>query len=230
MLLEKDRNQSEKDPKVVLNITYHPAFSGLRNILSNIHILLTPNIDHQKVFKDVPTIGFKNGKSLKDFLVRTKLPESNEGESAGCMGKKCKICPFVTSSTTFCKSVSNYGEYKIRGGMKMNCNTSNVVYLVQCKTCNSQYVGSCTTTFRKRFNNYVSKHRNYLKGEFVEQKSFYDHFAQDDHRGKEDWNFTLIDHGGDYASVRRKEAYWQYELNSFAPNGLNERKVNLDFA
>ena len=227
LLHEKDREK--RDPKVVLNLTYHPALSGLRKILSNIHILLTPNIDHKKVFEDVPIIGFKNGKSLKDILVRAKLPESSQGESKGCLGKKCKICPFVTSSTTFVKGEANQGEYKIRGGMKMNCNTTNVVYLVLCKTCSSQYVGSCTTSFRTRFNNYVSKHRKYLRGEFVEQKSFYDHFAQEDHKGKEDWNFTLIDHGVDYASVRRKEAYWQHELNSFAPNGLNERNVNLDF-
>ena len=35
--------------------------------------LLTPNKEHKKVFPNVWVIGFRNGKSLKDFLVRATL-------------------------------------------------------------------------------------------------------------------------------------------------------------
>ena len=31
-----------------------------------------------------------------------------------------------------------------------------VIYLVQCKTCHIQYIGSMSTKFRMRFNNYKS--------------------------------------------------------------------------
>ena len=41
--------------------------------MEKLHILLTPNKEHKKVFPNVPVIGFLNGKSLKDFLVREKL-------------------------------------------------------------------------------------------------------------------------------------------------------------
>ena len=41
--------------------------------MEKLHILLTPNKEHKKVFPNVPLIGFRNGKSLKDFLVREKL-------------------------------------------------------------------------------------------------------------------------------------------------------------
>ena len=34
----------------------------------------------------------------------------------------------------------------------------NVVYLITCKKCEKQYVGSCIITFRTRFNNYGSCH------------------------------------------------------------------------
>ena len=39
--------------------------------MEELHILLTPNKEYKKVFPNVPVIGFQNGKSLKDFLVKT---------------------------------------------------------------------------------------------------------------------------------------------------------------
>ena len=44
--------------------------------------------------------------------------------------------------------------YKIREGLHLDCNSENVIYLVTCKKCKNQYVGSCITRFRTRFNNY----------------------------------------------------------------------------
>ena len=55
-------------------------------IIEELHILLTPNKEHKKVFPNVPVIGFQNGKDLKDFLVRETLPILNESvrcESCG---------------------------------------------------------------------------------------------------------------------------------------------------
>ena len=52
------------------------------------HILLTPNKEHKKVFPNVLVIGFRNGKSLKDFLVRATLTILNEnGRCEPCRKK-----------------------------------------------------------------------------------------------------------------------------------------------
>ena len=37
----------------------------------------------------------------------------------------------------------------------LNCNSSNVLYLMTCKKCALQYVGSTITKFRLRFNNHA---------------------------------------------------------------------------
>ena len=55
------------------------------------------------------------------------------------------------------------------------------------------------------------------------------HFNQQDHNGIDDWSFKIIDSAIDITSVRRKESYWQHRLNTFIPNGLNERKVSLEY-
>ena len=60
--------------KLTFNITYYPVFQNVRNILQELHILLTPDEEHKKAFQDIPVVGFRNGKGVKDHLVRAKLP------------------------------------------------------------------------------------------------------------------------------------------------------------
>ena len=58
--------------------------------MEELHISLTPNKEHKKVFPDVPVVGFQNGKSLKDYLVRAKLPKLDEIKR--CERYRKKIC------------------------------------------------------------------------------------------------------------------------------------------
>ena len=78
--LLKDREHSSKDllvrekgetsePKRTFNITYYPDFQNIRIILQELHLLLAPDEEHKNVFPNVPFVGFRNGKSLKDYLV-----------------------------------------------------------------------------------------------------------------------------------------------------------------
>lgn len=52
--------------KFVLNITYHPNFSNLKDTMSLLHFLLTPDKEHQ-VFHKVSITGFRKAESLKDI-------------------------------------------------------------------------------------------------------------------------------------------------------------------
>ena len=117
---------------------------------------------------------------------------------------------------------------KVRGD-RMNCNSSNVVYLVQCETCGIQYVGSMSTKFCLRFNNYRSCFSKHNSKDVVPQFSFHAHFNQEGHNGINDWLFTFIDQARDVNALRRKECFWQHNLNKFCPNGLNECDVTFDF-
>ena len=73
-LLNSQRKKENED-KLVFNITYHPSLAQLKVIMTKIHLLLTPDKEHNKVFRDVPIIGFRRAKSLKDILVRAKVPQ-----------------------------------------------------------------------------------------------------------------------------------------------------------
>jgi len=105
---------------MILNMTYHPAFQSVGKILRKIHVLLACNKEHQEVFSKAPIvgfrkgkIGFRKGKSLKDLLVRAKVPVLQ----ANRKGRRCEV-----RSGTMC------------------CNSDQIVYLLNCKTCGVQYV------------------------------------------------------------------------------------------
>ena len=67
------QREKQNEDKLVLNITYHPSLAQLKFIMTRIHLLLTPDNKHNKVFRDISIIGFRRAKSLKDILVRKNL-------------------------------------------------------------------------------------------------------------------------------------------------------------
>ena len=179
--------KSESDQKkLTFNITYYPVFKNVRNILQELHILLTPDQEHKNVFQDTPVAGFHNDKSLKDHLVRAKLPNVEiRGRSELCGKGNYQVCVFICDTDTF--STKACGEtFKIQSGI-LNCNSQKVVYLLKCRICGeASYVGKAKATFRARFNNYKSSHKPYRKKHKVSQQRFHEHYGQHSHNGIED--------------------------------------------
>ena len=86
------------EQKLTFNITYYSAFQNVRAIMEELNILLTPNKEHKKVVPNVPVIGFCNGKSLKDFLVRaTLLKLHKSGRCKPCAKKTCLVCDSIST-------------------------------------------------------------------------------------------------------------------------------------
>ena len=147
-------------------------------------------------------------------------------EKKGCCspseGTRCEICKYVVTTETF-RSFSTQREFYFK---PKSCRFSNVVYLFSCKARSKQYTSS-TESFRSRFNNYKSVNRSFIKGNTVKQASFHAHFEGGKHHGISNWEVTVIDQTDCVDDLRRKESFWQYELDIFQPNGLNERDVTL---
>ena len=125
-------------------------------------MILAPDDRHKEVFPDVPLIGFKNNKSLRDHLVRSQLPDIKEtGKSEPCGGKRppCDLCKNMKITCTF-KSKHFNEVYKINNDY--NCNSKMAVYLIECRVCGEQYTGCTKTKFLSRANNYKSTHRKFI--------------------------------------------------------------------
>ena len=97
---------------------------------------------------------------------------------------------------------SNIDSREYRINYSFNCDSSNVVYLLECTVCTVQYVGSTCTPFRLRFNNYKACSRKF---------------------NSKDISVKIIDRltGG----TRMRKSFWQYRLHCFAPKCLNTRQV-----
>ena len=108
--------KEENEKQLVLKITYHPSLTQLKNIKSRIHLLLTLDNEHNKVFRDVSIIGFRRAKILKDVLVRAKSPHEIRRENLNCRSKNvvylifCKTYHkrYTESSEEFRERFNNY--------------------------------------------------------------------------------------------------------------------------
>ena len=172
---------------------------------------------------------FGKERVLMIFLVRAKVPppQKPKEEYTSCAGKHCQICNVIKTTDNF-QVITKDKKYFIRK-VNLNCNTSHVIYLIECKTCGKPCIGSTETPFRARFNNYRSAQRNFEKEKKIKQESFHVHFSEEGHYGEKDWVITLTDSAENVEELRKKESFWQHELNTFQPLGLNEREVPLLF-
>ena len=234
-LLVQEKKQGEQAGPM-LSLRYHPILSSnVHKILKNLHPILHSNDDLKKVFEKIPMTIYRRAKNIKDHLVRAVLPQISQLHETGsykCLKPRCQTCQNVQVSKEF-TNADGSKTFEIRNG-PLNCSTPNVVYQISCKTCNVQYVGSSKGPFRLRFNNYKSHHRAFLDrmskgtlgtGKSVPQRELHSHFAQSDHNGIEDMQFTLIDSGPNNVITRKRETFWQYKLETFEPKGLNIRNV-----
>ena len=65
-------------------------------------MLLAPDKKHKEVFPDVPVVGFRNGKSFKDYLLKAAVPKTNKIERCEPCGKKtCLAFNSIRTTATF---------------------------------------------------------------------------------------------------------------------------------
>ena len=190
-LLEKQKQHMMSEKKLKFNITYYPAFQNVRNLIEKLHILFTPNKEHKKAFPDVPLVGFRNGKSLKNCLVTAWLSKVKESGRCKPYGKRTGLVwDSIITTTTF--TIETCQEtLKIQKSL-LKFDSEKVLYLLKCKVCGEvPYVGKAKTKFCYRYNNYKSKHGAFRKGnQKVPQKRFHAHYCLDGHIGIDDWNFV----------------------------------------
>ena len=101
-----------------------------------------------------------------------------------------------------------------------------VIYLVTCKVCKKQYVGSTITKFRQRFNQYKSNIHLYGQGRrgFQQEKVIEHFYSTNHHVTYNDLTVQVIDYC-DPNDQERREGFWIYHLDTLYPKGLNNKKA-----
>ena len=159
----------------------------------------------------------------------TKLKAvDNTSVPRGCKARgkpRCSWCKGINKTTTFTSS-NNNKTFKIFHSV--NCQSSWVIYIIECNICNLQYIGKSETAFNACLNN----HRNHIK-KGISSCELTEHFLHNKRTHNFDNNviITIIEQiRKDNISneqkkdlLRRREILWQKKLNSMQPNGPNKR-------
>ena len=140
----------------------------------------------------------------------------------GCGKVRCKICKFVKTGSIFESTVE---KKSFHINHSFDCDSSGVVYLITCKRCAKQYVGSTIMEFRKRFNNHKSSMNRYGKKQRgIRGEHLHAHFFEEGHLGLEDLEVQIIN-VTDKRDPTKRESFWAEKINSFVPSGLNVRDL-----
>jgi hypothetical protein len=160
-------------------------------------------------------VAFKRPRNIRDILVHSDLypfKHSTPPGSHPCRKLKCLCCPFMKSTTTFQSKVTRE-NYTIKGNF--NCQSQNIIYLLECKKCGIQYVGQTGTTMNTRF----SAHRFDVKHKL--NKSIPNHFMLPEHKIQDIQVTVISDASNDVTRRTLKETSWIRRLFTQEPYGLN---------
>ena len=134
-------------------------------------------------------------------------------------------CKKINQTTTF-TSPNNNKTYTIFH--TVDCQSSWIIYIIECNICKLQYIGKSETAFNLRLNN----HRNHIK-KGVSSCELTEHFLHNKrtHDFNNNVTITIIEQiRKDHLEtdkkkevLREREIFWQRTLNSFQPYGLNKR-------
>ena len=149
------RPKNNQVSKIKFLATYNPSLPKLDRIIRKHHPLLHSDDSLKKLFPaNIFITIFKRNKSLKEILAPSKYPNpksSRQNSITSC--NKCDICKnYMVFDRTFRCTVTGK-VYYIKG--EMNCERSNIIYLITCMKCLEQYVGSAIK-FKSRFRIYKS--------------------------------------------------------------------------
>ena len=129
-------------------MTYNPALKNLCQVIRKSLQLLYADEQVKKVFSPSPFVSFRSTRNLKSYLVRSKIyPLERKIGSEKCKSKHCLVCLNVFEADVF-QLFQTKEQYKTEHQLK--CNDNCLIYLLFCKVCGLQYVGSTTDKFRLR--------------------------------------------------------------------------------
>jgi len=130
-----------------------------------------------------------------------------------CDDEDCVTCAWMKEGPNFCSSVTRR-QYKFM--TPSTCTDEGLVYVVTCSRCRKQYVGRAEESLRQS----NTEHRRDIE---TQGTLLGRHFGSV--CGYENWSIQIIDKCP-LRELARREKYWQEELTTLFPVGLNESKEN----
>ena len=223
-LTKKLKTQTETTPFV---ITYNPALPSLAHIIHKHSNVLYSSDRCRNVFKNLPLVAYRRCKNISDILVRAQLTNSTDTSSSRptpgsfrCNNRNCTTCPYIEHGRNQYTFHSTGETHHIKS--HITCETFNVIYLIQCRLCNLQYIGETKRRLKDRFN----EHRRPIlnpTGNYI-HTAVSEHFLTSNHS---DNHMLLIPieklKNGRDSFRKAREAHLIHKAKTIEPLGINKR-------
>ena len=200
---------------LVLATSFHPSNPDNRLALSNFKHLLTLQPDAKELSKARIMVAYKTTRCPKNLLVRSKFSKGTTKPSKSTVpcGKNCFCCPYIKTQTQITSHHSGRC-FPIRHGG--NRTTPNVIYVIQCRNCDKQYVGQTGNMLKTRLSGHLSTIRTGTKDHPIPN-----HFSMTSHNIS-DVIIAILDQSDDTVVSRFcLEQSWIDSLQTLYPWGLN---------
>ena len=130
----KKITQDDRQTGIPLVVTYNPFLCHLGQPIRKKIFLLYQDEEVKRVFTPAPFVSFRNTKTLRTHLVRTKVYPVEERLVGSRIFLKnvCQVCRNVVETDIF-ESFVDKKVYKINH--RFTCSDKCLVYLLSCKVC-----------------------------------------------------------------------------------------------
>ena len=204
---------------VPYDITYNPSLPNIGEIINKYWglLALSQNPSVKYVFQHKPVLAFKRPQNLGDIFANSKMnfSQNSAGSVSSFKRRRCTHCKGINESTEF-KSSSTSEVLSLK--KDFDCTSENVIYLITCKRCNSQYVGQTHQKVSNRMNSHQFDNFHH-PGIFTNVSV---HFNENGHTAN-DFSFAPIEKADAHSPRLLKETYWMHRLNTIFPNGMNSK-------
>ena len=186
-LLRVEKKMNHRRP--VFSVEYHPSLPSISAILKKHWRVMTDDPHLKEIFPLPPMVAYRRPPNLKDKLVRAKVPPTNTRPKRQTQGMKrcrynCLTCPYVQPGKMVAATAT---PFKTDIQSAVDCQSSNLVYCINCDKCREQYVGETERTLSQRF----AEHRGYVRNKKLE-KATGAHFNLPGH-SMADMKITIIE-------------------------------------
>ena len=174
---------------------------------------------HMKsIFPQPPLVAYKRPQNIRDRLIKAKLPPPQSRPQRIKAGmhkcnKPCSICPFVDNKKVI---KAKHSEHKVELSKHFDCNTRNIVYIIECRKCGNQYIGQTMNSLKDRF----LDHLGYARREEVE-KATGGHFNLPGHK-LSDMSISVLE------KVKEKNTFYRETRESYQIENFNLHRKGIN--
>jgi hypothetical protein len=216
-------NKKKSTDRPVFAVTYDPRLPSITSAQAHHWGAMVAQDPYlAEVFPQPPLTAFKRQKNVRDHLIRAQVaksqPKYQKRELKGMVKctQNCTACPYIKEGKSI--KINKRTDWKIN--KKVDCNSYNIVYLIECNknNCKEKYIGETKRPLKFR----LADHRGYIVNKNTNQATGL-HFNLPGH-SLANLKITVIEQVKKRDEIYRKERekFYISKFNTYY-NGMNRQ-------